>query len=100
VFFLLIEVPYRAKGSLECKYKLSWDAYEEMYRAQLGLCAICGERETRKSSNGSGDIRELSVDHCHSSSRVRGLLCAACNQAIGLMKDDPQRLRAAADYLS
>ena len=31
--------------------------------------------------------------------RVRDILCYGCNQAIGLMKEDPYRLRLAADYL-
>ena len=30
---------------------------------------------------------------------TRGLLCHACNNALGQMRDDPQWLRAAADYL-
>jgi len=41
----------------------------------------------------------LSVDHCHATGRIRGLLCAKCNQAIGLMKDNPIFLRRAADYV-
>lgn len=39
------------------------------------------------------------VDHCHETGVVRGLLCHNCNFAIGYMKDNPQRLRAAANYL-
>jgi hypothetical protein len=44
--------------------------------------------------------RVLSVDHCHTTGRVRGLLCSLCNKAIGLLKDSPERLRAAINYLS
>ena len=35
----------------------------------------------------------------HVTRAVRGLLCDPCNKALGLMQDDPARLRAAAEYL-
>jgi hypothetical protein len=53
-------------------------------------CQVCGS---------SGSNRRLSVDHDHTSGKVRGLLCASCNFAIGNMGDDPDKLRAAANYL-
>lgn len=42
---------------------------------------------------------KLVIDHCHKTKKFRGVLCNACNVAIGLMKDDPDRLRLAAEYL-
>lgn len=40
------------------------------------------------------------IDHCHSTGRVRGVLCPAHNTALGLFKDNPVHLRAAATYLA
>lgn len=60
---------------------------EVLRRAQGGRCAIC-RRRTR-----------LGIDHDHTTEFVRGLLCRACNLGIGLLKNDPRRLRAAAAYL-
>lgn len=74
--------------------------YQRMLAAQDCACAICKKPETAKRD---GQTKWLAVDHDHSLGRgahsVRGLLCSACNQALGHMKDDPSRLRAAADYL-
>jgi hypothetical protein len=39
------------------------------------------------------------VDHDHATGRVRGLLCAACNAALGLLQDNPRVILSAADYL-
>lgn len=68
--------------------------YEEMAAAQDGKCAICGTTEP-----GCG-MGSLPVDHCHATGRVRGLLCSACNTVLGLARDDPDRLRAAIEYLA
>jgi hypothetical protein len=72
--------------------------YEAMMVAQAGVCAICSQPETRI-DNRTKQPSRLAVDHCHSTGKVRGLLCSACNKGIGHLKDDPALLRKAADYL-
>lgn len=71
------------------KYRLSDDEYDEMLLAQQGVCKICEKQ----------DYRRLSIDHCHASDNVRGLLCMSCNAVLGSMNDDSVFLRRAADYL-
>ena len=41
----------------------------------------------------------LAVDHCHNKGEVRGLLCYSCNIALGLFKDDINKLKSAISYL-
>jgi len=63
---------------------------------QNGKCAICKKPETRKTGN---KIRELSIDHCHKTGKVRGLLCDSCNNGLGRFKDSVKLLESALKYL-
>lgn len=71
------------------KYGISRQDYEEMYRNQNGLCAICGQH-----------FEKLFVDHDHETDYVRALLCPQCNFGLGSFSDNENRLRKAAIYLS
>jgi hypothetical protein len=44
-------------------------------------------------------LHHLCIDHDHARKTVRGLLCNACNTAIGLFEEDLDRFDAAAAYL-
>lgn len=80
----------RVKSRMK-KLGSSWEHYVVLREAQDNRCAICGKQAVENHS--------LDVDHDHRTGKVRALLCNACNQALGLMKDNPQRLRKAAAYL-
>lgn len=77
-------------------YKITFKDYEELLNKQKGLCAIC---------NGPGFKMaeyhniQLVVDHCHTTGRVRGLLCHNCNRALGLLQDSKESLEIAIKYL-
>lgn len=73
-------------------YGLTTAEFMRLFAAQGGLCAICRKPNERR--------RRLAVDHCHSSRRVRGLLCDACYNMLGMAGENPTILRAAADYLA
>lgn len=78
---------------MRIRYGISLEEYRAMEKEQGSVCAICNQSETAK-----GFLR-LSVDHCHETGEVRGLLCANCNRMIGMAKDDPAILEAAIRYL-
>jgi len=98
---LALECFYRSKGKVtpKCKrcinilrrmstYNVSWEFAERLLDG--AECDTCGTFVKGK---------QLAVDHCHDSGAVRGVLCSGCNTALGMVKDDPRRLRALADYL-
>jgi hypothetical protein len=92
-----MDFPDRYRGyALRRDFGLDLATYQDMFVAQKGLCAICGqpERDTR-----AGAQKWLAVDHHHETNAIRGLLCTACNTGLGKMGDDPIRLRAAAEYI-
>lgn len=90
------------RDNLQTKYALSLERYREMLAAQDGRCAICGV-----ASPGDVRIDRFHVDHDHSCCPgdtscgrcVRGLLCRACNTALGNFRDNPDVLLSAVAYL-
>ena len=87
--------PERKRAMRDLYYRrefgLTADDVDAMIAAQDGVCAICLVAPKRFAS--------WHVDHDHETGRIRGMLCNRCNQAIGLLGEDPARLRAAAEYL-
>jgi hypothetical protein len=81
---------YGSKRSytLFLRYGITEEDYDEMSSSQNGKCAICEK-----------DPKRLVVDHCHSTGRVRGLLCDPCNAILGKWEDDSRIARRAAAYL-
>lgn len=69
-------------------YGVTWEQFEAML-AQGGCCAICDGKLTS----------EANIDHCHTTGKVRALLCWDCNSGLGLLNDDPELMRRAAEYI-
>jgi len=67
--------------------------------AQNGLCMICGKTPVPDSRSRRDGIWALEQDHDHLTGALRDLLCGHCNRGIGHFFDDPDLLRAAADYI-
>ena len=80
------------------RYGITPEQYTEMFRGQNNRCAICGNVEQAK-HNTSKKVQKLAVDHCHSTGRVRGLLCQDCNRGLGNFHENIQRLTNAIKYL-
>ena len=88
---------------LTSRYKtihgITYKEFEEILSLQGGVCKICKETPAGN--------RPWVVDHDHSccgNSKScdkcrRGILCQACNKALGFIKDDIQILKNAIKYL-
>jgi endogenous inhibitor of DNA gyrase (YacG/DUF329 family) len=72
-------------------YKMTIEQYKSMESDQNGVCKIC------KRVCPSG--RKLSVDHCHISGKIRGLLCMKCNKGLGSFEDNMENMKIAIQYL-
>lgn len=77
-------------------YGITLAQYDEMLAEQGGKCAICRGAEPGARWKGSP---YFSVDHCHTTGKVRGLLCAECNKGLGHFKDETISLIRAAEYV-
>lgn len=75
---------------------MSLEQYDALLVAQRGCCAVCGSPGIAP----RGKRAKLNVDHDHSTGAIRGLLCHACNAALGRVDDDTNILQLMIDYLA
>lgn len=92
----------RGRRATLTSHGMTPEQYDAMLAAQGGVCAACGRPPNGKA---------LAIDHDHAHDPYhrpgqkscpqcwRGLLHDACNQAVGLLADDPERAEALATYL-
>ena len=76
---------------LKSQYGITAKEYDEILTSQGHVCACCRSPSTGR--------RRLAVDHDHSTSEVRGLLCDNCNTGIGRLGDTESGVQDALIYL-
>lgn len=79
----------RWEKQIKSEYGLSARDYQRLREEQKNVCAICLKEPNKK----------LFVDHCHTTGKVRGLLCQHCNTLLGMARDDTLTLKNAVHYL-
>jgi hypothetical protein len=80
------------EARLQRDFGISLQEYNTLLIDQGGVCAICERPENLRG-------RQFAVDHCHTSNRVRQLLCDHCNAGLGRFQDSFELLDRAAAYL-
>lgn len=78
--------------NLKYAYGITIDQYEQMFNVQEGKCKICNKHQNELK-------QPLSVDHNHTTNKIRGLLCQNCNTILGHAKDNIDILQKAINYL-
>jgi hypothetical protein len=74
------------------KYKVSYEFVQELLASQDNCCAICKIKLLT--------TKNTCLDHCHTTNKIRGVLCQKCNQGIAKFNDSIQVLTKAIEYLS
>ena len=83
---------YNQRKHLKATYGITVEQYNTMFSNQQGCCAICKKHQTNFK-------RRLNVDHCHTSGKIRQLLCTNCNYLLGRAKDNVDILNESIQYL-
>ena len=73
------------------KYDIRPDEYKQLREVQKNKCSICFRPFGEDTPN---------IDHDHNTGKVRGLLCTACNMALGGFGDSIELLSRAIEYLN
>lgn len=75
------------------KHGITLSELDALFESVDHRCEICGVEVL-------ADGRRLSIDHCHKTSRIRGILCNLCNRGLGMFGDSPDLLTKALAYLA
>ncbi len=84
--------------NLRNNYGLTLEDYNIMLFQQGYVCAVCKQEET-VIDHYTQQPKSLSVDHDHETGKVRQLLCTTCNQVLGNIEKDSQRVKLLIKYL-
>ena len=86
--------------NIQHEYGSTEQEIRNMMDEQKGCCSICGCSLTvPEAVNGGKYWGNYSIDHCHETMKVRGLLCAMCNRGLGQLGDTLQGVTAAYYYM-
>lgn len=92
----LYEDSTRVNNSIFCQecskhksefYKYGLSGKETQKLKEIKQCQICASNDT------------LSIDHDHSTGKIRGVLCRRCNTSLGSFQDSEELLQNAINYL-
>ena len=75
------------------KFGITLAEYNKILARQEGVCASCG------TTGEEGRYKNMAVDHCHTTGKIRGILCANCNRALGLVGDTSKGVRKLLKYI-
>lgn len=78
--------PYKNRG-YQHRYGITIEQVEQLKDEQGHVCAICKEP------------RDLVVDHCHTTNKIRAMLCGSCNVGLGMAQESVDILSNMIEYI-
>ena len=78
-------------NALKSQYGITLEEFDNKRSMQQHKCAICG--------NEFKSTKDAHLDHCHTTKKIRDILCSSCNKGLGFFKDSIPTLLSAAQYL-
>lgn len=82
----------RQRTRIKYHYNLTMEEYQKLIEEHENKCAVCDKPRSELK-------KELDIDHCHTTGKIRGLLCPNCNKALGLLNDDPSVIERLLNYI-
>ena len=79
----LLDPNYSKNLAYKTKYGITIEDYDRMLQEQNGKCKLCNKEEHVRGTSPDKKPKRLAVDHCHTTGKVRGLLCHNCNVMLG-----------------
>lgn len=83
---------YQRSVRLLHTFGITIENYNSIFTEQEGCCYICRKPQIELN-------KPLSIDHCHKTGKIRGLLCNLCNTSIGGFRNNVVSLENAINYL-
>src|SRR6266566_6647193 len=68
------------------RYGMTDEQYNGLLASQNGKCAICLKDFSWVKRQNNNPVRNLCVDHDHTTGSIRGLLCLKCNGLLGRLE--------------
>ena len=85
------------------KYGITTPQRDDLLEAQNGCCAICDTpvqfKRAGKEVSKQGWTKSAAVDHCHSTNKIRGILCFRCNTTLGHVEESAGLLHKLKQYI-
>ena len=87
---------YNLAYTLKYKYNMTLEERDRMLKKQNNKCKIC---KITVHKNKTCKNNTACIDHCHTTNKIRGILCPFCNTGLGYFKDNTESLTNALTYL-
>ncbi len=84
---------------LKQRYGLSVTERDNMLATQDNRCATCRNAIAFGDGVGVKRSEQAVIDHCHTTGKIRGILCSSCNIALGNIRDSTDTLSRMLEYV-